>query len=83
MIVRQAKKGNSIPTFFQDNKELFETSEDISEGFNNLFTNVGEKLANKIPETSKSIYNYLGPSNPSSFKFKTITEAECEMFLKN
>ena len=51
---RKTKKGLNIPNFFTKNGVIFDNYRDISEGFNDFFINIGQKLQDTLPYTSKS-----------------------------
>ena len=68
-IGRNTKRGDSIPKFFRDNDKIFENFEEIANGFNDFFINIGQKLQDKIPKTNKTIHDFLGNKVPFSFEF--------------
>ena len=57
-------------------KKEYNSTEQIVEGFNNYFTDIGEKLQRTIKNANPnlSINSYLGAKKPYKFKLKPISE---------
>ena len=47
-LINKNKKTHSIPNLFTDDNRSYENFQDICEGFNNFFINVGPSLADEI-----------------------------------
>ena len=62
-------------TFVMEKKE-FNSTEQIVEGFNNYFTDIGENLQRTIKNSNPNlnINSYLGAKKPYKFKLKPISE---------
>lgn len=77
-IIREAIGGhkikNSIPDLFFENGELISGSLNIAEGFNTFFSEIGKKLAAKIPENNIPFQNYLKNEIEENFTFAKITK---------
>lgn len=54
----------------------------ISNSFNKHFTNIADKIRNKIPPTNKHFSNYLKNSNPNSFFFSPVDTEEIVKVIK-
>ena len=75
-IGRKSKKGADIPNFFKDNNVIFDNFRNIAEGFNSFFINIGQKLQQKLPNSSKLVTDYLGIKEPSNFGFIFIDDRD-------
>ena len=74
---RASKKGGKLAEFFRDsNGNKITTPELIAEGFNMYFATIGQNLADKIPETDKSIFDFLPSRTHAHISFRTKNEAE-------
>ena len=73
-IGRKVKKGLDVPNFFKENDIIFDNFQDIAEGLNNFFINIGEQLQCNIPDTTSSIRDYLGTPSPFSFHFNLVDD---------
>jgi len=51
--------------------------------FNKYFVNIGPSLANKIPVTNNSVYDYLPPSKPASMALYPTDESEVFNLISN
>ena len=67
------KDKSNIPSYFSDNGSIIQGSYNIAQGFNNFFCEIGPKLAESIPSSSKSYKDYLGNEIEENFVFKNIT----------
>ena len=74
---------SDLPNVFVDNgKEI--KGEDIADGFNNFFVNVGPRLASTIPDQAGSaVYDYLDHNNPLSMFLAETSETEILEIVKN
>mgnify|MGYP007015611008 CR=1 FL=1 len=51
-ILKNVKKSSQkIPDIFIDNGKIYSGYEEVTEGFNDFFSSIGNKLADKIPPT--------------------------------
>ena len=67
-------KQRATPDVFVDNGKVYTGYDEIAEGFNNFFSKVGPKLAEKIPPSSVPFSDFLPEENPNKFVFANITE---------
>ena len=63
----------TMPSIFTENGKTFVGTQDICEGFNNYFSTVGSKLADKIENSNESYNDYLPPPQTQNFIFPNIT----------
>jgi len=82
LIGKTNDKTSLSDTFLIDNIPTTDPSL-ISNGFCDYFTNVGKKLANKIPSSSKSYQDYLNINNPNSMFFTPTDESEIEKVVNS
>ena len=61
----------------------FTGMEEIVEGFNNYFTDVGEKLQKTIKETNLTIFDFMGVKRDYKFEFKLITQEQLLKIIRN
>ena len=82
-IVGNKKKMNNYPETFKQNDKIFKSKEEISNGFNNFFANVGPDLAKKInvPENI-DITEYLEKRQVDSMFLKPTNEEEILQITK-
>ena len=50
-VLGRCKTKDSFPNVFKYNDQEYKTKQDIANGFNDYFVNVGPNLASKIPNT--------------------------------
>jgi hypothetical protein len=63
--------------------QIISNPTEIPDIFNKHFSSVGEKLASKMPNSSKHFSDYFNDSNyPNSFFFTPITSSEVEFEIK-
>ena len=72
-ILRTQKTHEKIPHTFYEEGKIFNNTKDITEGFNNFFTDIGPKLANNIPNGNKNYKDFLNRNITSNFQFREIT----------
>ena len=60
-VINKHKNKPTYPEYFIKNNKRISKKDDIANGFNNFFTNVGSNLAKHIPlpKNDTTIYNYL------------------------
>merc|ERR1711867_244529 len=74
LIGRGKGNKNSIPKEFLNEDRSFQGLDEISEGFNEYFTSVGDQLLKKI-KPPKTKYNmYLSAKEENVLKFRTVSE---------
>ena len=73
-IIGTKKQKDQIPDFFKCNGQIINDCLEISNGFNNFFSQVGSNLASAIPPTDKNFKSYLPRENPINFEFSRISE---------
>ena len=61
-IINKKKKTKQVGNEFENKCESITGEENIANGFNNYFVNVGPSLANKIPATDTQFSQYLSDS---------------------
>ena len=66
------KKKDQIPNFCRENENVINDYLEISNGFNNFFSQVGPKLAADIPATNYCFKNFLTDRNETDFRFSHI-----------
>ena len=65
---RQTKNGQSLPTIFKSGNKVFSTPEQISNGFNDFFADVGSNLAKKIVNNGPGYQSFLGKRCNNDFR---------------
>ena len=65
------KDKSNIPCYFSDNESIIQGNYNIAQGFNKFFCEIGPKIAENIPISTKS---YLGNEIEENFVFKNITK---------
>ena len=78
----KTKKGLNVPNYFEENLFIYDNFKDIAEGFNDFFTNIGEKLP-KLPKSNNNIKDYLGVPYPHNFTFVLLEENDILAALPN
>ena len=68
------KSSQKIPDIFIDNGKIYSGYEEVTEGFNDFFSSIGSKLADKIPPSKNDFESYLGRPIEENFVFANITE---------
>ena len=75
-------KGGSPEKIKIDNSEITDTK-DMACHFNDFFTNIGPRLANKI-QTDIDFKKYLGPAKATKLNFEEVTQTEIrKIIMKN
>lgn len=76
-LITKKMQSNGYPPKFVHKGKIYDNKEEIANGFNDFFVNVGIELANKIPDIpDKSIYNYLTYRNECSMVLENVDEKE-------
>ena len=77
-IINKRQKDSSYPECFEINGSKFTTKNDIANGFNIFFANIGKELAAKrdTPLSGTSIHDYLDNKNAQSMFLSPVTEEE-------
>ena len=63
----------NIPKTFVSQGKVLSGDVDISEGFNNFFSNIGPNLANKITSSKYKFSDYLSEETKENFIFANMT----------
>ena len=61
VIGKVKKKNQSLPTTLEMENRIISDKNAIAGEFNNFYANIGPKLANKIPQISKTFDQYFSP----------------------
>ena len=69
-VLGRSQKQTSQSKFRDECGNCITNSEDISNGFNDFFVNIGPKLASEIHSTGKNYYDYLGDMKTSNMFYK-------------
>ena len=75
-IIGRKRKINTFPDHFIHNGTTLTDPKDITNTFNDYFTNLGSNLANKIPAPNKPFTSHLSNSPLNSLFFNPITLQE-------
>ena len=57
---RGKNKNFVFPKQFKMGTHIYDSIDTIVNGFNDYFTEIGEHLQSKIPDSGKNIYDFLG-----------------------
>ena len=58
-LINKKQKGSEYPTQFNDNTNKVTGNENIANGFNKFFSNIGPALARNIPKCNTNFTHYL------------------------
>ena len=78
----KAKQRDKLPDFFRQKDRILHDPREISDAFNKYFVEIGPKLAEKVPTSSKLFSDFLGPKTESDFKFSELSETRLFNFIK-
>ena len=82
-IIGKKKKMNNYPDTFKHNNKIFKSKQEISNGFNDFFVNIGPDLANNINVPDDiDITEYLEEKQVSSLFLKPTNEEEILAIVK-
>ena len=73
-VVNKKKHKQSLPTLLFDEFRSYNNIQSIVNGMNDYFVNVGQNLAEKIPDPGVNFEHYLGAPSPQNFIFAHVTE---------
>ena len=79
---KQKHPGVSITKLIINNNTLIHPQE-ICEGLNNFFCNIGKDLSHKVPTTTHTYTEYMAPSITNSFFMTQIDETEIIKVINN
>ena len=82
-LIGKKKSKKSFPKTFTDGKNFFNGTEEISEGFNSYFTQIGKTLASKFGPSNNKFEKYLSTPHNHKFSFEEVSEAEIENYINN
>ena len=71
------KENSNIPSYLSDNGSIIQGNYKIEQGFNRLSFEIGPKLAENIPNSSKSDKNYVGNAIEENFVLVLKLEKNC------
>ena len=71
-----------LPDTFIENNEEIRGDENIAEGFNKFYTNIGPNLAKKIKPSTISYKNYLKKSS-TTFEFQEVDEKKLSKIMSS
>ena len=77
------KKKSSNITKIKTNNTITDDNNIIAKEFNSYFSQVGNNLASKVPQTNKSYSNFLDNPNPNSLFFNPTTRSEVINIVTN
>ena len=72
-VINSKKPKESIPSLFLHDGKVFNGLDEITEGFNTYFVNIGSELASAIPNSDTSFSSFLGDPFNVNFIFANIT----------
>ena len=72
LIVKKKKCKNDVPCVFTDAQKSYNTFSEIANGFNDFFVDVGPRLSESIPQSSKSFRDFLGDQYDEEFNFQEV-----------
>ena len=73
-VLATVKDKSNIPSYFSDNGSIIQTIIILHRGSTIFFCEIGPKLAENIPISTKSYKDYLGNEIEENFAFKNITK---------
>ena len=82
-ILNRDRKNTQSPSFILVNNTKITNKQKMADHFNNYFASIGESLAKKIPNASKSFDSYLQQRILTSFSFRTVQQKDVEKIIKN
>lgn len=83
-IIKKKKSSNPIPNEFIYEGKTVKGNKNISNGFNNYFTNVGPNLAKSIKaHPEKNVTEYMNARNSQSMFLSPVLEKEVNTVLQN
>ena len=68
------RQRGKIPDFFRHEGRILRDPKEIADEFNGFFVEIGPKLAEKIPQSTKPFSDFLGSKHESEFKFSELSE---------
>ena len=75
-VLGEQKKLNPTPCFFWEGDTKISGDKKIAEGFSKFFSEIGDSLAKKIPNSKNNFKSYMGNKVDENFVFKSITPAD-------
>ena len=76
------RQRDKIPDFFRHKGRILRDPKEIADEFNRFFTEIGPKLAEKIPQSTKPFSDFLGSKHENEFKFSELSEERLFNFIK-
>ena len=62
-----------IPNIFLNKGQIYSGAQEIADGFNEFFSNIGKQLADAIPDTTDHFSKFLGEPTVQSFTFQKVS----------
>ena len=75
------RQKDNLPDYFRYMGNILRSPQEISNSFNTFFTEIGPKLANEIPQTSKHFSDFLSAPHTQSFQFSEMSEIRILNFI--
>ena len=81
--LNKSSKSQKITKIKSNTNAVIEDPQTIADTFNTYFSQIGQKLAEKIPTTNKNFHNFLTDQNPHSMFFVPTTREEITDIVNN
>ena len=82
-IINKKQKGSEYPTQFKDNTNKVTGNENIADGFNKFFSNIGPALARNIPKCNTNFTHYLNKKVEETLFLNPVTDDEILALVNN
>ena len=76
------RQRDKIPDFFRHQGRILHDPTEIADEFNKYFTEIGPKLAEEIPQSTKPFSDFLGSKHENEFQFSELSEVRLYNFIK-
>ena len=81
-ILNRNRRVNNFPSHIISNNKKISNKQEIVDELNNYFCNIGQQLADKIKESSRSYASYLNKQINSLFSFSMVDSQTVKKMLK-
>ena len=78
----KCKKGFDIPNYFNENGVIYYNYKETANGFNPFFKEIEQKLQDKLPTDTKSIFVYLRCKKQTMFIFSLLMVKISQILVK-
>ena len=78
----KVKRRDKIPDFFRHQDRILRDPTKIADEFNKYFAEIGPKLAEKVPPSTKTFSDFLGSKVEGEFKFSELSATRLFNFIK-